>query len=180
MASLILHPTDAAWSPHLINDLYSLLQTIGLAGGVLPEGFAPGFLIGDSFLSLVTFMGCAPAINLEPDGNQPEKEFCSIRIRMKKESPQFLIAPHYPPPRCPHCRSVVEIDGESLIAEMLTVCNRCDTKTPVHALNWRKAAGYARCFVEITGVYPQEALPTETLMNALQGFSGCEWRYFYS
>lgn len=179
MASLILYPADSAWCPTQFEDLSSLLQTDGLAGESLPPGSGAGFFIGDKFLNRVTFLGCAPAINLEPDHSRPDVEFCSIRIQLEKAAPRLLIASRYPPPRCPHCRSSVAVNIENLAADSEVACSRCHVQTPVHALNWRKSAGYARCFVEITGVYPREAVPTEVLLKSLRALSGCEWRYFY-
>lgn len=179
MASLVLHPSDKSWLPNNDGDLYTLLQTTGLAGPALPDRYGSGYFVGNRFLSLVTFMGCSPAIKLEPDDSQPDQEFCSIRLRLEKASPLLQVASRNSPPRCPHCRSVVEVESGDPVAETLMDCKQCGAKTPLYALNWRKTAGYARCFVEITGVYPQEALPTATLLNSLQEFSGCEWCYFY-
>ncbi|MEE9423323.1 MAG: hypothetical protein V3V50_09225 [Gammaproteobacteria bacterium] len=180
MASLILHPADADWHPDCIDDLHSHLQSIGFIGEVLPENFSQGFLIGDKFLTLATFMGCAPAINLRPDIKHPDHEFCSIRLRLETEVPYLFVAEKYSVPRCPHCRAAVKVDIENIPAETQMTCDQCSESTPLHALNWRRTAGYARCFIEITGVYPQEALPTEALLNVLQKYSDCEWRYFYN
>jgi hypothetical protein len=180
MASLLLHPADAAWYPDCIDGLHSQLHSIGFIGKVLPENFDQGFLIGDKFLTLVTFMGCAPTINLQPDINNPDHEFCAVRLRLEAEAPHLLVAVNYSEPRCPYCRSVIKVELENTLAENQMICEQCGESTQLHALNWRRTAGYARCFIEIAGVYPQEALPTEALLNALQKYSGCEWRYFYS
>ena len=179
MSSLMLYPVNAAWAPQRVEDFESRLHTIGLTGNALPEKCGPGFLVGEKFLSLVAFMGCAPAINLQPDVDNPDPEYCAVRIKPIHESPDFLIASRHSLPRCPLCRAVVAVDTNKLLAEALVTCERCTEQTSVYALNWRRGAGYARCFVEITGVYPQEALPTEALLNALQEISKCEWRYFY-
>ena len=46
-------------------------------------------------------------------------------------------------------------------------------------MNWRKSAGFARQFIEIFNVYPNEAVPADALLSALQQASGVTWKYFY-
>ncbi|NIP72715.1 MAG: hypothetical protein GWO16_06610 [Gammaproteobacteria bacterium] len=47
-------------------------------------------------------------------------------------------------------------------------------------LDWRRAAGVARLFIEIEGVYPHEAAPSAPLLEALRRASGVAWDYFYA
>lgn len=45
--------------------------------------------------------------------------------------------------------------------------------------NWRKSAGFARFFIEITEIYPKEAIPQPGLLSALETMSDERWKYFY-
>ena len=46
-------------------------------------------------------------------------------------------------------------------------------------LSFRKAAGIGHTFIEIRGIYPSEAVPTDALLNRLQRLSGGPWRTIY-
>ncbi len=180
MSSLMLHPVDASWLAASSEDFDRHLQQAGLIGASLPGAFAPGYLVGEHFLSLVTFLGCSPDILLEPDSAAPEREFCAVRIHRYPEGARFVLAERAAPPRCPACRSSMTVDAAAVQAETLISCPDCGQQSPLLSLNWRRSAGYASCFVEITGVYPQEARPTDALLALLKRVSMGDWRYFYS
>ena len=180
MSSLMLHPMDADWLPASREDFLDDLRQAGLIGLSLPDAFAPGYLVGERFLSLVTFLGCSPDILLEPDSAAPGREFCAVRIHHYPEGARFVLAERAAPPRCPVCRSSMTVDRATVQAETLMSCPDCGQQSPLLSLNWRRSAGYASCFVEITGVYPQEARPTEALLELLKRVSQGDWRYFYS
>lgn len=70
---LVLYPVG----PELVvpqPQLFELLSELGLAGEALQNEC---FAVGEQFLSHVCFLGCSPAIELEP---QPDQAFCYIRV----------------------------------------------------------------------------------------------------
>lgn len=179
MASLLLHPIAADWTGVAADVVVGRLARAGLLDPTrrAADGW---YAVGDNFLSLVTFMGCAPAIRFEADPEAPQAEYCRVRVRRCPEAPCFVAAQHLPVPRCPACRAPVGVDAAALAAGAAARCPRCGVVTPIPLLNWKRAAGYARVFVEIGGVYPGEALPTDQLMSELGDLSGCAWRHFYA
>jgi len=178
MSSLVLHPLEAEWVPHGRGHLSECLVDVGLCERVAPDaqGWCP---VGEHFLGLVTFLGCSPAIHLAPDPASPEREYCRVRLREFRAAPHFLHARHLPTPRCPVCRAPVAVDPAQTTPESDVDCRRCGARTSAARLDWRRAAGYASLFIEISGVYPGEALPTDALLARLEQASGCGWRYFY-
>jgi hypothetical protein len=50
----------------------------------------------------------------------------------------------------------------------------------MEAIQWRKMAGYAHLFIEITDVFPKEAIPQTLLLDSLTDMSHTGWTYFYS
>lgn len=178
MASLMLFPANSDWRPDSLAALQNSLQAVGLAGDPLPEKYGAGFRTGPQFISQVSFLGCSPAIQLEPDASGTDDGFCAVRVHCFEDGAKLLSTAHNPRPRCPACHAVVSVDP-ALGAEQSVACAACGRSSTLYALDWRRAAGYARCFIEITGIYPEEALPTDGLLAALQTVSQCPWRYFY-
>jgi hypothetical protein len=41
-------------------------------------------------------------------------------------------------------------------------------------------AGYARLFIEITDIFPKEAIPQQLLLDKLSAIARTDWQYFYS
>jgi len=177
--SLILHPADP--TAPVLPDLESKLIELGLIGAKIP-GLPEAFFAGESFLQLVTFMGCSPAIRLEPDG-PGDKEFCHLRLQRFPEETHFLYGSNTRPPHCPHCRHRI---GEwpscdTQIAdqpETRRACPHCGRPSPPLEWNWRQQAGFGRIFLRVTPIFPGEAIPIDSLLRNL-GEPGPPWRYFY-
>lgn len=181
-ARLILHPADPNYAPPAESDLVHILREVGLIGTTWGEPTEQRYLIGENFLQLVSFMGCAPAIELAP-GNM-DQSFCHVGI-----SP-ITLAPHFQSdirdimPRCPHCRQRIEtwpawIEAWRRDQNFRGECPGCHAMLSPQELDWRHTAGFGRMFVSIYNIYPREALPTEALLNKLQQATGESWNYFY-
>jgi hypothetical protein len=50
----------------------------------------------------------------------------------------------------------------------------------VRDLDWRRGAGYASVFLEVGGIHPHEALPSDHLLHDLSLFSSCDWQHFFA
>ncbi len=46
--------------------------------------------------------------------------------------------------------------------------------------NWRRQAGFGRCWIDVHGVHEGEAVPTDTFLALLENLSGVVWDYAYS
>ena len=180
-ASLVLCPDDPRWAPADSDSLVALLQSIQLIGRPMERPML--FLTGSGFLDLVAFMGCAPDIRLEPgDDNQP---FCHVHLLTKTDTVEFHCGKHTHKPRCPQCRTPVN-DWKHKISQWLEYpiesewrCTNCQHRASLWEYNWRRSAGFARCFIEIRNIFPKEAIPQQQLLDTLESHYGVRWHFFY-
>lgn len=171
-------------APVTNNDVRGLLAQLTDAGFIGQE-ISPGtaeYFTGDRFLQLVTFMGCSPFLKLKPD-DESSDDFCRIRILGPYAKSRFLEGRNTRPPRCPGCRKSVE-DWRSLVDSWNAGrdtgyrCPSCSLAVPFTELEWRQNAGSGRLFIEITRIFPGEAVPVQALLDIL-GSHGTAWNYFY-
>ena len=182
MPKLVFHAKKPNYTPNNIPLMVSELQKLGFIGEQWksPDS-VPGlrYLIGDSFLSLVTFMGCAPAIELEPLADAPAStEFCHIEIEPVKETIEFVRGSEHLVSRCPHCRQR-HASWENIPKTLSHACDKCNVDTALAEYDWKHTAGVGRFFISLHGIYPQEALPTSILLQTLEKINETEWTYFY-
>lgn len=141
------------------------------------------YLAGERFLSLLTFLGCAPSINLIPDnGHNSGSNHCLIRILESLTEPRCSGFTQNTNPKCPHCKKRIA-NWKSATwqqAGSTCICDKCQTETLYTHLNWKHECGFCCCGFEITHIYPHEAVPTDQLLNALQASTGTPWQYSYA
>ena len=182
-ASLVLYVRDPAYIPASFIEIEQALQQVGLIGQPWGDDSQHRYLIGERFLSLVTFLGCAPAIELDPPACG-DAEFCHVGISEIYSTPQFLADSQDVLPRCPHCRKRYE-GWQSAINSWRTdpafqaQCPACHKTMSPMEFDWRQSAGFGHFFVSIYNIYPREAIPTEALLLALGKTTNQTWDYFY-
>ena len=182
-ASLVLHVRDPAYVPASVADIEQVLVKVGLIGTAWGDSTQRRYLIGEHFLQLVTFLGCAPAIELEPPVNG-HAEFVHVGISDIYPAPQFIADSQDVLPRCPYCRKRYK-DWQSAIqswqidATYQTQCPTCHERLSPMQLDWRQSAGFGHFFISIFNIYPREAIPTEALLRALNKATDQSWDYFY-
>jgi hypothetical protein len=187
---LLLHPQD----PHCQvaeTTLADSLRALGLIGAPVQLGQQTFYRTGEHFLQLVTFLGCSPAIALDPPDDPAQLEaasasgsFCHVFLN---HTPQvcFRGNDNIPAPRCPHCRepladwSAQRATWRRNTAQARWICAACGQSGDPAGLLFRKSAGIARTWVEIRGIYPSEAVPGNALLNCLREMSGCDWKTIY-
>lgn len=182
-ASLVLHTKNPEYAPLSANDLVQVLNDVGLIGQAWGDREELRFLIGERFLQLVTFMGCAPAIELTPP-IAGDSEFCHVGVSHITPTPQFLVDTQDVLPRCPRCRNRIKhwlewVEQWRSNDNYLDVCPECNEKISPLEFDWRQAAGFGRIFISIFNIYPREAIPTDTLLNTLNKMTSQTWIYFY-
>jgi len=182
MPKLVFHAKNPEYIPADIFELVSAMRQIGFLGNKWqsPNSISgERYLVGDSFLSLVTFLGCAPAIELEPIAEQPNStEFCHIEIEEIKKGVEFIRGSEHLISRCPHCRQR-HADWKTIPEDLLYSCDKCKVETHLSEYDWKNTAGCGRFFINLHGIYPQEAIPTSHLLQTLEKISDTEWSYFY-
>ena len=183
-ARLILHVRDPAYVPASVAEMEQVLLQLGLIGKAWGDNAQHRYLIGERFLQLVTFLGCAPAIELEPPANG-NSEFCHVGISDIYPAPRFMADTRGVLPRCPHCRKryadwQFAIQCWQTDPVYRTQCPACQRSLSPMELDWCQSAGFGHFFISIYNIYPREAIPTEALLLALSKLTDQLWDYFYT
>ena len=173
-ASLVLHTTDPSWTPDTPEVLIKFLQQTGLTGEPLNKS-ANSFLVGEKFLDHISFMGCSPNIKLENENN--DGKFTFVRITTT-DTITALTGKHSFAPHCPQCKKP-EKNWRELLHDNQIICSNCQQTSNAWLYNWRKSAGFGRCFIEITDIYPKEAIPQPSLLDFLEKNFETSWTYFF-
>jgi len=186
---LVLHPKQPLVSNSDRAGVVDALRSCGLIGADFQAGGVTHYRPGEHFLDLVVFLGCSPAVALEPTaGAEPVAAvatFCNVRVDGPLAQTRFRPGVAAVAPRCPSCRASVD-DWQRLVhngrasGEERWRCSQCETAVALHALNWRHNAGFGRMFVDIWGIHPHEAVPADALMTCLHEHTDEQWTYCYS
>jgi hypothetical protein len=187
----MLLPADPGSPPVNCVRLAGELQAIGLIGAPVALEDNLFYPTGDNFLQLISFLGCSPIIELDPPADRTTLlaasaagKFCHLFLNCT-ESLAFRADSRCPPPRCPDCRQPVA-DWQTAIeawqqhtVQTDWICANCGFTGQLTDLAFRKAAGFGRTFIEIRGIYPSEAVPTDTLLALLQRLTDGPWKTIY-
>ena len=126
-------------------------------------------------MEFVNYLGCSPAIS---SGNVESQ----VRI-LDFEKPKALGGLSIETIRYPRCKHPIS-DPQALVARYRPAaswqCAECGNAGDFHEINWRKSFGYSAIFVEISAIFPKEALPADKLLAELSACSGHSWSWFYS
>ena len=148
----------------------SLLEKKQLIGNTIAKG---RYAAGNEFLSLLTFMGCSPDIEIEP---QHDKPFCYIEISNTKIT-HFIAGKNTKAAPCPECKARIKTipnpEDETLN------CPACNATIETTKLNWRKSAFLAKNWIAIGNIYELEAIPSDELLTALETETGANWKAAY-
>ncbi len=179
---LILHPLAADAAPASDAGLVQALGEFGLLGATFELDGRSHFQTGSAFLDHISFLGCSPAIELEPPASDREAVarsggFCHLSLTPTTPVARLRLRGGYAP-RCRHCRADINLDEIPLHDGGLT-CSDCGHHTMTAQLNWRQAGAYARIFLEIWGIHPHEAVPGDGVLDYLTTFTGFDWGFFY-
>mgnify|MGYP001068249551 CR=1 FL=1 len=176
--SLYLIPEQPGFSITDTTSLVTVLQDIGLISHrIKTENNDTDYYSGERFLDYIAYMGCAPAIQFEAtDGNH---DFCFIKLHQYDVARLIYSNAQSRAPHCPACNKPVRNWQHNMNATTI-LCDSCNTSSGIEKFDWRKLAGYARLFIEITDIFPKEAIPQQILLDKLSALSGTDWQYFYS
>jgi hypothetical protein len=180
--SLFLCPSQPDLKPEDISGLVSALQEAGFIAHQLHHFHEDNaFFTGDRYLDYIAYMGCSPSIQFDISGtdNDPASSFCHVKIHQYECERLIVSQKHARAPHCPKCSKPVKNWQDNLAGEQI-LCDQCNSLSAIKDFNWRKMAGYARLFIEITDIFPKEAIPQQLLLDKLKSISNTDWLYFYS
>lgn len=176
--SLYLCPGDHSFSTKNMPSLISALQKIGfIADRIDTQETDQYYFTGAKFLDHIAYMGCAPAIQFE--ASEDNSHFCFIKIHNYESTKLIYSQIQSRDPHCQKCKKTLK-NWHSNITGSQIRCDLCGKHSSIEDLNWQKMAGYARLFIEITDIFPKEALPQQLLLAKLAEITDTDWAYFYS
>ena len=189
---LVLYPAQIDRTAVENETLAAALQAIGLIAAPVCHDPASGYRTGARFLQLLSFLGCSPAIELEPPVDPGECEhacasgkLCHVRLPSQEHQLRFRADSRLPAPRCPQCRKA-EDHWPKLIErwhadpqETRWACRACGHRGRLFDLNFRHRGAFAHSFIDVWGIHPAEAVPDDTLLTTLGEFTDCDWKYMY-
>lgn len=177
--SLYLHPAH----PLETTDPDTLLEFLEQIQFISALWRSPdNYLAGDRLLQHISFVGCSPHLEFSPQENG-DTDLCFVQMHGPYSETWGFVSRLQHRPRCPNCGCKVR-DWEAFLPEPGPVpdnshwrCPECQTHTRIEGLSWRRQAVFGRCFVEIHGVFPGEALPTDQLLEEIKAATGIDWQY---
>jgi len=181
---LILYPVSTDYVPKSWVNIKLSLNQAGFIGKSI-SSINESYYVGDNFLQLITFLGCSPHIQIEPEDDNNDS-YCRIVLSELNDNIDFRFLARDVIARCPKCRKKLDSWSDWLnqwkesSSAVFVRCEHCDSALSLFDLNWRHNAGFASCFIDIWNIYPQEAIPTEELLSILSEATGEEWDYFFS
>jgi len=173
---LFLHPAQADFSIENSALFVSQLQNIGLIAKELTKE-KNTFYTGERYLDFIAYMGCSPTIQFEASDSC--EDFCHVRIHSYNTKKLIVSQIQRRAPHCPCCNKPVKNWLDTKTEETIT-CTLCNNTSNIEQFNWRKMAGYAHVFIEVTDIFPKEAIPQQVLLDELNKACKTEWSYFYS
>lgn len=176
--SLFLCPEQYDFNVDDISIFISSLQEIDFIGQEIQKNnISHHFFTGNKYLDYIAYLGCAP--NIQFERNKTNNKFCQINTHS-------FLTPHFSysetqtfSPHCPQCKKAVK-DWKSNKTSSTILCSQCHTRSNIADYNLRKMAGYARLFIEITDIFPKEAIPQHNILEKLTLITGIKWLYFYN
>ncbi len=174
--SLYLHPAHN-FTAENIPSLVTELQKINFISQAVTEQDNHNYFTGDKYLDYIAYMGCAPSIQFAASKNN--RNFCLIKIHHYATAKLIHSKTQVKPPQCPHCNKPVK-NWQQNKTSTTVHCDLCHSRSSIEAFNWRKMAGYAQLFIEITDIFPKEAIPQQLLLDKLSNITNTDWQYFYS
>lgn len=183
---MILSPQPAVLSPLEINKLIDLLQQRQIIDAPISH-LKQAWSIGDHFMNDIIFMGCSPYIKLEPEDPE-DQDFCHIQFKIYTEN-HLLFANNSRSPQCPQCAkrhptflSDCQMKANNktlLITDKTLLCPLCNTESPIEQYRWGKNGGIGQFFIQIAHIFPNEAVPSDQLLTALEKITQSNWQTFY-
>ncbi len=129
------------------------------------------FAVGEKFFSYITYLGCSPFV-------EPSTKISILFGAM----PRFIYGANTESPSCPSCHNKIEdwrhqLESKTHFSQWR--CATCTTGYSADQLRWRKRAGTGNIFIMVDGIYQNEALPNDELLESLAGSGANKCDYFY-
>lgn len=176
--ALVLWPMHDLTAPKL-SVYIDKLRTLGLLGRPWRDG---RYEIGTEFLDLVSFLGCAPSLQLAPLEDSHDLRFCHIHPVIAPECQRFSVSTLAPAPRCSDCgnqhskwKNHLPFHTDDTLA-----CTACGASAPAPEWVWRnRTYCLSDLQIRIMNIYDSEAIPAQQLIDCLNEVDDGNWNYCY-
>lgn len=159
---LMLYPSDSSYLYDGDKMVYFLKSKELIENNIGGNRYSTG----SQFVSLLTFMGCSPDIELEPQNNKP---YCYVELETR-DKPEFVSGSNLKKSRCTHCKKEITTPF---------ICPHCQQAHKPEKINWRKTAFLAQSWITIGNIYELEAIPSDLFLDALEKETGTKWKPAY-
>lgn len=171
MYSLFLFPLDAESNA----SMESVWRTLADKGITSAKGNSPVASSGSKLMEFINYLGCSPVANQLETESLIKLHHFDRTTGLGGESIEKM---RY------HCCKQPVKDGPALLRQLTehssAKCPNCHAEIDASQINLRKSGGFAKLFIEITHIFPKEALPNDLLLKQLSSLTECEWSWFYS
>ncbi len=133
------------------------------------------YIAGDQLMDYITFLGCSPSLKLGEFNSTINFYHFDKVTGMGGSSIETI--------KYPGCKHSVK-QPASLVSDISKqpnwLCPVCGQQGKIKDINWRKSAGFSNIFIEISQIFPKEAIPSDKLTGILEEISKTKWKWFYS
>ncbi len=174
--------SESPCAPRDCQSLHNTLLKCKFIGGKIGRTEnATRYQTGDKFLSLLSFMGCSPNIEIVPQENKP---YCYIEIENTPTKTAFISGKNLRKYTCPECKQRINAIGELINTALhnntpLIHCTHCHHPIHYNNINWRKTGFVAKHWVVVGNIYESEAVPNDNLLSYLKKVTRTSWRFAY-
>lgn len=181
---LFLYCTDLEYFPGNLSGFIRQCQENGLLSGRDNNLHENDYRVGEKFLQHISFLGCSPYLKTEPE-HEHDQNYCYVHISVPGVI-RFISGKHPKPPSCPGCKKRLNTENDFISAwhkdknATAIQCAHCHNHFSIYDLHWHKNAGFVNFTIEISGIFPKEAIPGPLLLSWLKSVTGSEWQYFYA
>jgi len=163
------YPVEDTVTVPLLTDYLTELNFLSYTGE------SQSLLPGRNLMDYITFLGCSPSLKLG--------DFESTIRLFHFESKTGLGGESIETIRYPDCKHPLENSTKLLTdysEQNFYKCPVCGSSGKIDTINWRKTAGFSNLFIEISQIFPKEAIPADKLLDSLKTLTGTNWKWFYS
>lgn len=131
---------------------------------------------GNHLMAYINFLGCSPSL---VSGYRDTTIVLHEYSKLTAMGGDSIETVRYP--ECKHpVHEPVKLLQRFSSSDDRWICPTCEHEGQFDQINWRKTAGISKLFIEITSIFPKEAIPSEKLLTLLSAYSKSEWMWFYS
>ena len=128
-------------------------------------------LPGKQLMDYITFLGCSPSLKLGEIESTIRFFYFDHVNGLGGESIETI---KYP--LCKH-----QVDQPSKLLSKFADnpywhCPVCGQEGKINEINWRKTAGFSKLFIEVSQIFPKEAIPSDKLLDTLLRFTKTDWK----